>query len=182
MNICKCGKEIKSSIGKSCVSCSNTKRATKHNLSKSKLYSIWSMMKQRCGNPNSKKFKYYGGRGITVCSEWTNSIVDFNRWALDNGYKEGLELDRKNNDGNYEPNNCRFVDRSLQMQNTRISTRNTSGYRGVYYEKERDRYVCRVTHNKKNKYIGRFKTAKEAGKAYNKYVLENKLSHILNEV
>lgn len=182
MNICKCGKEIKSNIGKSCVSCSNAKRATKHNLSKSKLYSVWSMMKQRCNNPNSERYKDYGGRGITICEERMESVVVFNSWALLNGYRDGLELDRINNNGNYEPSNCRFADRSLQMQNTRISSRNTSGYRGVYYEMGRDRYVCRVTYNKKNKYIGRFKTAREAAKAYNRYVLENKLSHILNEV
>lgn len=71
-----------------------------------KLYSVWRGMKNRCSD---KKSKYYGGKGILVCDEWTNNFNKFYEWALINGYKEGLQIDRINCNGNYEPSNCRWV-------------------------------------------------------------------------
>ena len=76
-------------------------------------------MKQRILNPNNKSFKDYGGRGITICPEWTNDYIAFGDWALNNGYKEGLEINRINNNGNYEPSNCNFVTHSENMRNQR---------------------------------------------------------------
>lgn len=87
---------------------------------KSRLYSIWSDMRKRCNNPNHKFFKYYGGRGIVVYSEWNNFVV-FSTWAMANGYKEDLELDRKDNDGHYSSENCRWVTRKDNMRNTRFN-------------------------------------------------------------
>ena len=75
-------------------------------------------MKNRCTNPNNKDFSDYGARGISVCSEWQN-FSPFQAWALANGYAEGLTLDRMNNDGSYEPANCRWVTRKEQAQNRR---------------------------------------------------------------
>ena len=181
MRYCKCGKEIKSKTGNACLYCANSIRAIKHNESKSKLYAVWSMIKQRCNNKNSQKFKYYGERNIKICNEWENDFTKFKDWCMSNGYKEGLEIDRIDNNGNYEPTNCRFANRSLQIQNTRTLSTNTTGYRGVYFEKSRNKYVCRITTNGKTKYIGRFKTAKEASKAFNEYVLTNNLNHTLNK-
>ena len=83
------------------------------------LYYIWKDMKSRCLNPKDKSYKYYGSRGIKVCEEWKNNMANFIEWALENGWKKGLTIDRKNNDGNYEPKNCSFVTRLQQMNNTR---------------------------------------------------------------
>lgn len=73
-----------------------------------RLLNMWQTMKQRCENPKREKYEAYGGRGISVCEEWHDSRK-FVEWALSHGYKEGLQLDRIDNDGDYEPDNCRWV-------------------------------------------------------------------------
>lgn len=80
----------------------------KHGLVSHPLYRVWGSMKQRCYDPNSPAFKYYGQRGIVVCQEW-REFKPFYEWAISSGYQQGLFLDRINNDGNYEPTNCRFT-------------------------------------------------------------------------
>lgn len=76
-------------------------------LNRSRLYYIWSSMKQRCLNKKNKAYKNYGGRGISICDEWIKSYLSFKKWALLSGYKNNLTLDRTNNNGNYEPCNCK---------------------------------------------------------------------------
>ena len=88
-----------------------------HGMSKTRIYKIWVDMKRRCNNKNRKGYKYYGGRGITYCPEWEN-FEPFYKWALSNGYAENLTLDRIDVNGNYEPNNCRWVDYTTQANNT----------------------------------------------------------------
>ena len=91
-----------------------------------KLYNLWATMKSRCENPNRKKYQSYGARGICVCDEW-HDAKNFCEWALANGYKDGLQLDRINNDGNYEPSNCRWVtpkENSRNRRNTQYLTIN----------------------------------------------------------
>lgn len=82
-----------------------------------RLYHVWLNMKDRCSNPNNCEFKNYGGRGIDVCEEWANDFKRFNDWAMANGFKNGLEIDRIDNDQGYSPDNCRFVTRSQNMRN-----------------------------------------------------------------
>lgn len=82
------------------------------------LFNLWQTMKSRCENPRREKFKDYGDRGIKVCEEWQNAS-NFVLWALNNGYKKGLQLDRKNNDGDYCPNNCHFVTPKENSRNRR---------------------------------------------------------------
>ena len=116
------GEHLKKGRTKSCgcaKSESSSKRFKKHGGRNSKLYRIWSNMKDRCNNPDCKVYSDYGGRGIKVCKEWIDDFSAFQKWALANGYKEGLTIDRKDNDKGYSPDNCRWTDRKIQGNNKR---------------------------------------------------------------
>ena len=90
-----------------------------HKLTNTRLYSILIDIKKRCYNSNFKYYCNYGGRGITICDNWKNDFLAFYNWSMKNGYQENLSIDRINNDGNYEPSNCRWVDRITQGNNKR---------------------------------------------------------------
>lgn len=96
-------------------------------MSKSKLYDVWYQMKKRCYRKENSNYKYYGERGITVCDEWKKDYKAFKSWAIANGYKEGLTLDRINSNGNYEPSNCRWATIEEQARNMRINVFYTVG-------------------------------------------------------
>ncbi len=87
-----------------------------------RIHQTWADMRQRCHNPRHPSYPRYGGRGIGVCKEWDTSFLNFYRWALQNGYADHLTIDRINNDGNYEPQNCRWATR-LQQSLNRSTTR-----------------------------------------------------------
>lgn len=132
---CECGNELiveghklRSGNTKSC-GCYQRDIAretqTKHNGSNSRLYGVWNGMVQRCTNKNNCSYKRYGARGIKVCDEWFD-FGTFQEWALANGYNPNAKrnectLDRINNNGNYQPDNCRWIDIKKQCQNTRRS-------------------------------------------------------------
>lgn len=117
--ICDCGKEtiVSSSalLTGHTVSCGCKK--IKHGFSnKERLYNIWKGMRQRCNNPNNPSYEHYGGRGISICDEW-NDYANFRNWAYANCYDDTLSIDRINNDGNYDPTNCRWVNNEVQTNN-----------------------------------------------------------------
>lgn len=130
---CSCGKELVvttsdlNSNGVQSCGCLNRenviKRNTIHGYSKRNhkhpLYDTWAGMNARCSNKNHIAYKYYGQRGISVCDEWKKTPVKFIKWAKANGWKKGLTIDRKNNEKNYSPENCKISNMHEQLQNTR---------------------------------------------------------------
>lgn len=99
-----------------------------HLQSKTKLYHTWKNIKARCYNKNNSSYKYYGGRGIAMCDEWLNDYLAFMNWSELSGYEENLTIDRIDPDGNYEPSNCRWVDRIEQSNNKRNTLLKNGAY------------------------------------------------------
>jgi hypothetical protein len=97
--------------------------AYRHGQVDTPLYGVWKNMKGRCLNQNHPEYCDYGGRGINVCKQWQRSAAAFIQWALAHGYERGLYLDREDNDGNYTPNNCRFVTPKVSIHNRRPRSR-----------------------------------------------------------
>jgi len=93
-----------------------------HGASGSKLYHIWSTMKDRTTREGAKFYHRYGGRGIKVCDEWKDSFESFMKWSIENGYKDGLSIDRIDNDGDYEPSNCQWITVSENSEKNRKLT------------------------------------------------------------
>lgn len=136
---CDCGNEI--IIPQSYVSCGDTKSCgcyrkemagknaqIKHNKAHTRLYQIWSGIKQRCYNKNKEAYKYYGARGIKVCKEWKDDFMCFYNWAINNGYMEELTIDRRDVNGHYEPSNCRWT--TIKEQNNNMRTNHWIEYNG----------------------------------------------------
>lgn len=133
---CDCGNEcivasisLKSGATASCGCLkaeNNRAKWTKHNKSRSRLYGVWCDMKKRCYNPMYKQYNDYGGRGILVCDEWLHDFSAFEKFALEHGYDAEAKfgdctIDRIDVNGNYSPENCRFVDMKTQNKNKRVT-------------------------------------------------------------
>jgi len=135
------------------------------------LYHVWADMKSRCYNKNNSRFNDWGGRGITVCDEWFNYPTQFISWALMSGWKQGLVLDRIDNNGNYEPNNCRFVEIIDSLHNRKlIQNNNKSGYRGVSLEKSCNKWKAQIRINSKKIHLGLFDDPMYAALEYDYHV------------
>lgn len=180
---CFCGNEFKTRVQSikrfSTKSCGCIGTNNKHKLTNHRLYATWKAMKARCNNSKSNDYKNYGGRGITVCDRW----LDISNFIEDMypSFQEGLTLDRKNLNGNYEPSNCRWVNRNIQASNTRkIRINNTSGYRGVTWNKHAKKWVARICLNFKRITLGYFDNAQDGALAYDNYILINNLEHTTN--
>ncbi len=172
---------VKSGNSTKCGSCATTIKNVTHGDARTKLYMVWCAMKARCYRTNDKSYKNYGGRGITVCTEWREDYSAFKKWAVDSGYDERLSIDRIDNDGDYEPSNCRWATPKTQARNKRrIMSTNTTGYRCVQKLKKQKKYMAHITVNYKRIIIGVFETAEEAAQAYDAYVIKHSLEHTLN--
>lgn len=101
------------------ISCGCKKGLIKHNKWDTRLYRIYTNMKQRCNNPKNVWYKNYGARGIKICDSWQNDFMSFYNWSINNGYSDKLSIDRIDVNGNYEPNNCRWVTKLVQQNNMR---------------------------------------------------------------
>ncbi|MEG2347388.1 MAG: hypothetical protein RSB50_06875 [Cetobacterium sp.] len=163
---CECGattlvkrENLLSGNTKSC-GCLRISNPTKHGESRNRIYIIANGILQRCNNPNHKWYSIYGGRGIKCLLGNTTAEVYENLLKIP-GYKNGLSIDRINVDGNYELYNLRWADASLQAFNKRISSRNTSGQRGVSFSKSSKKWRAEIKKDKKLFYKT-FNTKEEA--------------------
>jgi hypothetical protein len=129
--LCDCGQITETPSTKTlrngtCKSCGCIQKenppAKTHGQSDTNLFHVWNGIKQRCLNPRSQAFNNYGGRGIKVCDEWREDFQAFHDWAIKNGYRLGREIDRIDNDGDYEPGNCRWVTSQTNNNNRRSNT------------------------------------------------------------
>ena len=182
---CKCGRiyvcnfaSITRGASKQCRVCADKHVGalkTKHGFAtnKSRLYIIWENMKKRCGNSSDR---FYGGRGIKVCNEWKYDFMSFYNWAVSNGYKDTLTIDRIDANGDYSPGNCRWSDRHTQGANQRQRKTNSVGYTGV--DKKtfvRDRYYATITIRGKRVSLGAYDSAKDACIARDRFIIDNEL-------
>jgi len=165
---CSCGNEtvvdgnsLRQGNTQSC-GCLQKERTTaykqKHGKSHLRIYSIWTSMRSRCSNQHHKDWQHYGGRGICVCPEWNCNFMSFYHWATVNGYSDNLTIDRIDVNGNYTPDNCRFVTQIQQQTNRR----NNTDFPGVSTNRHSNRYHARLIIHGKFVLQKTFKTKIEA--------------------
>ena len=194
--VCECGSKInvsawalKNGNTKSCgcyrkAKLKENQRKATHGKTNTLLYRTWDGIKKRCYNKNANNYENYGGRGIKMCDEWKSDFQAFYIWAMNNGYKKELTIDRIDVNGNYCPENCRWVDIFQQASNKRKSIRNKSGYVGISYsetEKRKKRWCSRISIKHKIIRLGWYFTQKEALEARNKYIIDNGLDYPIQE-
>ena len=150
----------------------------KHGKYKTRLYSIWVQARARCQKSYTNGYENYGGRGITFYSEWDESFEVFEEWALTHGYADNLSLERKDVNGNYNPNNCIWADQPVQSANSRKRKVSKFTYKGVdQLPSGRWRAIIQVRGAVIN--LHTHSTEREAVEARNKYIRYNNLPHLL---
>lgn len=152
---------------KSCGCLKHESKTTIHGKYKERIHKEWRGILHRCKNPSASHYENYGGRGISVCDEWSgkDGFINFYKWSMENGYSDNLTLDRKDNDKGYSPDNCRWVTHMENCHNRGARKDSKTGYAGIYVRKTRTgsiKYrVCIMT-NYKRINLGHFDTFEEA--------------------
>lgn len=129
-----------------------------------RIYNIHKQMIYRCYKDDRENYERYGGKGVKVCEEWLSSFQSFLDWALVNGYKDGLTIDRIDYSKDYGPDNCKWSDYYEQAQNKGISKDNKTGITGVCFYQD-GKYRAYIARNDNKKHLGVFNTLQEAAKA-----------------
>jgi len=177
--VCKCicgniksisQRSLRGGATRSC-GCLNREICTTHGLSKHRLYVIYKNVIERCTNPSTDSYKYYGGRGITICDYWLEGFMNFYNDMLPI-YNESLELDRIDGDKGYYKENCRWITHQQNLHNTRPKDGGSSKYKGVSKGKGCRKYEANIYKDGKLYKLGTFTCEKEAALAYNKKALE----------
>ena len=143
------------------------------------LYGVWAGIKTRCFNKNVPEYKYYGGRGINICDEWLHDPTAFIEWAISNGWKRGLHIDRINNNDWYRPDNCRFVSPSVNNSN-RKKLSSSGRFIGVRHDNRTNNYYARITVNGKDIGLGGYSNPIDAAVVRDSYIISNGLGRLLN--
>lgn len=185
--VCRCacgtiktilGASMRKGLTQSC-GCLNkeilSKKGTIHGEYGSRLYSIWHNMKQRCENPNNTGYPYYGALGITVCSEWSE-FAPFHAWAVATGYSDDYSIDRIDSSQGYFPDNCRWVNKTIQARNQKRRNTNSSGHTGVSYMPRLKKYEAYITVNYKKIKLGYFSDLGDAVAARAAYIADYQLT------
>lgn len=183
--LCECGTiktilgaSLRSGLTQSC-GCLNkeilSEKGTIHGDCRSRLYSIWHNMKQRCGNPKNTGYPFYGALGITVCAEWEN-FTNFKEWADLSGYNDGLSIDRREGSKGYFPNNCRWVTATIQSRNQKKRKTNSSGHVGVSFIPRLNKYEAYITVKYKKVSLGFHSDIVDAISSRQTYITSNGLS------
>lgn len=153
------GQSLREGRTKSC-GCLRAEVNINHGKHKTSEYQIWLTMRQRCTNPNHNGYENYGGRGISVCERWN----DFTNFYADMGKRPSPKhsIDRKDNNKGYYPENCKWSTQSEQNRNQRLSNRNTSGHKGVDWDKRSSKWCSRITVNRKTIHLGYYGKLEDA--------------------
>jgi hypothetical protein len=159
------GGDLKRGNTKSC-GCLRKETHTTHGLRGHPMYTVWSSMKKRCYAESGKRYQDYGGRGVKVCDRWISSLENFIEDTYE-GYEKGLQLDRIDNNGDYEPENIRWVTPQQNVMNRRSFKNSSSIYKGVSWAKKSGKWSANIQKDGKYQHLGLFTNEIEAALAYN---------------